>query len=43
MSPPVSLSQGLVWSNLRKAGVLLFPGVALFCPERAKKQLFYSD
>lgn len=43
MSPSVSLPQGLVWSNLRKAGVLLFPGVAFFCPERAKKQLFYSD
>lgn len=31
---PISLPQGLVWSNLGNAGVLLFLGIALLCPEK---------
>lgn len=35
---PISLPQGLAWNNLGKVGVLLFPGLAFLCPERAQKK-----
>lgn len=39
----VSLPHNLVRINLGKTGVVLFPGLHLLCPGRAKKQLSCSD
>lgn len=33
---PISIPQGLVWSNLGKAELLLFPGLAFFAQEEQR-------